>query len=271
MIRRLSRNDLHSVRALLARANDAPYDIATVAEEKCFGQGFEGEAVATVYGDFDGVAVTCGKHLRLIAVDRQRRRRGIGRALLRDAESRGARVIAAEPGNYFTPGVVASDHASLTFFQSLGYGETARTQNLEAELSGAQAIPSLRSGQALPARSDRREDVLDFIERYFGPIWRFEASLGATIFYVEHEGQIAGFSTHDANNRGLGFFGPTGVAPQCRGLGFGRQLLLASLADLHRLGYSRAVIPWTESVEFYRKACDAAIAHHFLILRRIAA
>ena len=90
MIRRLSRNDLPSVRALLARSNDAPYDIATVAEEKCFGRGFEGEAVATVYGDFEGMAVTCGKHLRLIAVDRQRRRRGFGRALLHDAESRGA-------------------------------------------------------------------------------------------------------------------------------------------------------------------------------------
>jgi GNAT superfamily N-acetyltransferase len=264
VIRRLSRNDLHSVRALLAQANDAPYDIATVAEEKCFGRGFEGEAVATVYGDFDGMAVTCGKHLRLMAVDRQRRRRGIGRALLRDAESRGARVIAAEPGNYFTPGVVAADHSTLAFFQSLGYGETARTQNLEAELPAGE-------GAGTPPRSDRREDVLNFIEHHFGPIWRFEASLGATIFYVEHEGQIAGFSTHDANNRGLGFFGPTGVAPQWRGRGFGRQLLLASLADLGSRGYRRAVIPWTEAIDFYRNACGARIAHHFVILRRIAA
>lgn len=263
VIRRANVKDLPQLRQLLARSNDAPYDIATVAEEKCFGRGFEGEAVATVYGDFEGMAVTCGKHLRLIAVDRQRRRRGFGRALLHDAESRGAQVIAAEPGNYFTPGVVASDQASLAFFQSLGYGETARTQNLEAKLSGAQAI--------LPALSDRREDVLDFIERYFGPMWRFEASLGATIFYVEHEGQIAGFSTHDANNRGLGFFGPTGVAPQWRGRGYGRQLLLASLADLSRRGYRKAVIPWTEAIDFYRKACGAAIAHHFVILRRIAA
>jgi len=263
VIRTATRDDLQRIVKLLARANDAPHDLVRVAEEKCFGRGFEGEAVATVYGDFEGMAVTCGKHLRLIAVDRQRRRRGIGRALLHDAESRGAQVIAAEPGNYFTPGVVASDHASLAFFQSLGCGETARTQNLEAELSGAQAI--------LPARSDRREDVLDFIDHYFGPIWRFEASLGATIFYVEHEGQIAGFSTHDANNRGLGFFGPTGVAPQWRGRGFGRQLLLASLADLSRRGYRRAVIPWTEAIDFYRKACGAVISHHFVILRRIAA
>jgi GNAT superfamily N-acetyltransferase len=263
VIRRATAKDLPRLRELLARANDAPYDIATVAEEKCFGRGFEGEAVATVYGDFDGMAVTCGKHLRLIAVDRQRRRRGIGRALLSDAESRGARVIAAEPGNYFTPGVVASDRPSLAFFQSRGFVETARTQNLEVNLPAGE-------GAGAPPRLDRREDVLTFIEHYFGAIWRFEASLGATIFHVEHESQIAGFSTHDANNRGLGFFGPTGVAPQWRGHGFGRQLLLASLADLHRFGYSRAVIPWTEAVEFYRKACGAVVAHRFLILRRIA-
>jgi GNAT superfamily N-acetyltransferase len=36
-------------------------------------------------GDFEGVAVT-RKYLRILAVDRDRRRRGIGSALLRDAE-----------------------------------------------------------------------------------------------------------------------------------------------------------------------------------------
>ena len=241
-----------------------PYDLAAVAEEKCFERGFEGEAAATLYGDFEGIAVTCGKHLRLLAVDPKRRRRGIGRTLLQEAEARGALVVAAEPGNYFTPGVLASDAAMLQFFTAQGYEETARTQNLEVELKG-----EFRS-EARAATRDARPNVLAFIERTFGPIWRFEASHGATIFYVEHEGKIAGFSTHEANNRGLGFFGPTGVAPELRGRGLGRQLLLASLADLHKLGYRKAVIPWTESIDFYRKACGAKVAHRFVILRRIA-
>ena len=263
VIRPASRADLPRIRELLTRANEAPYDLAAVAGEKCFERGFEGEAIVSVDGDFDGIAVTCGKHLRLIAVDRERRRRGVGRALLRDAESRGAYVVAAEPGNYFTPGVLASDSTTLNFFAAHGYRETARTQNLEVDLPAG-------GGAGAPLRSDQRERVLDFIEGAFGPIWRFEASHGATIFSVEHEGKIAGFSTHDANNRGLGFFGPTGVASDLRGRGLGRQLLLASLTDLHQHGYRKAIIPWTESIDFYRKACGARLAHRFVILRRIA-
>src|SRR5207302_3914790 len=167
-IRRASHNDLPRIRELLARANDTPYDLAAVAGEKCFENGFEGEAIVSIYGDFEGIAVTCGKHLRLIAVDRKRRRHGVGRALLRDAEARGAYVVAAEPGNYFTPGVLASDATTLNFFTAHGYRETARTQNLEVELR-----EEFR-GEARIAERGARETVLDFIERTFGPIWRFE-------------------------------------------------------------------------------------------------
>src|SRR5438034_912056 len=81
-------------------------------------------------------------------------------------------------------------------------------------------------------------------------------------------GEIAGFSTHEANNRGLGSFGPTGVRISARGRGLGRLLVAASLADLRRLGYHRAVIPWTAATEYYRKTCGARIAHQFVILRK---
>src|SRR5438874_2837504 len=101
MIRTASSADLPRIRELFARANDAPYDLARVAEEKCFGAGVEGEPRVRVFGDFEGVAVTCGKYLRVLAVDREKRRRGIGSALLADTD---ARVAFAEPGNYFTPG-----------------------------------------------------------------------------------------------------------------------------------------------------------------------
>ena len=253
MIRDVSREDLTRVRDLLVRANDAPYDIAKVAEEKCFGAGYEGHPRVRVYGDFEGIAVTCGKYLRILAVDRERRGRGIGSALLEDSN---ATVIAAEPGNYFTPGV-SDDIAG--FFRKRGYVETARTQNLIAETVEDSGPPL--SGQPGAA-------VLHFIEQTFGPIWRFEASHARTIFHVKDGGKIVGFSTHEANNRGLGFFGPTGVAESHRGRGYGRALLVASLADLRRLGYDRAVIPWTDAIEFYRKTCRAKIDHRFVILRR---
>jgi GNAT superfamily N-acetyltransferase len=275
VIRDVFARDLPHIRELLARANDTPYDLDRVAEEKCFGDGFEGKARARIFGDFEGIAVTCGKYLRILAVDRVRRGRGIGTALLRDAESRGTTVIGAEPGNYFTPGVMES-HAD--FFRTRGYEQTGRTQNLVADTAaadGSAESPSQarRGSFAVFAAQDdtARERVLHFIEKNFGPIWRFEARRGATILFVEHGGEIAGFSTHEANNRGLGVFGPTGVLPSARGHGFGRALLLASLADLRRLGYHRAVIPWTDAIEFYEKSCGAQITDRFVILRRRSA
>ena len=256
MIRNASREDLPRVRELLARANDIPYDLTRVAEEKCYGAGYEGDPQARIFGDFEGIAVTCGKYLRLLAVDRRWRRRGIGSKLLHDAESRGARVVAAEPGNYFTPGILES---MVPFFTKRGFHETARTHNLVVDDLPAEIPKSVQSDA---------DGVLDFISREFGPIWRFEASRAPKVFSVESEGKIAGFSTHEGNNRGLGSFGPIGVAEAFRGHGFGRQLLLASLADLRRLGYHRAVIPWTDATEYYRRSCGARIAHRFVVVRK---
>ena len=83
--------------------------------------------------------------------------------------------------------------------------------------------------------------------------------------FIASEGeQVTGFAVHDVNNRGLGFFGPTGVAPSMRGRGLGCSLLLASLADLHRMGFARAVIPWTDALEFYRRCAAAAPEHRFV-------
>jgi mycothiol synthase len=256
VIRPAFASDLARIRELLGNANDISYDLVRVAEEKCFGAGFEGSPQVRIWDDFEGISVTCGRYLRLLAVDRAKRRRGIGSELLRDAESRGARVVAAEPGNYFTPGI---PEALVPFFAKRGYHETARTHTLVAD-----ALPEI-----VPNGVRRDGDrVLEFIDKEFGPIWRFEALRGATIFYAEDAGEIAGFSTHEANNRGLGFYGPTGVAEKFRGRGIGRQLVLASLADLRRLGYHRVVIPWTDATEFYRKSCGARIDQRFVILRK---
>lgn len=256
-IRTATPADLPALRDLFARANDAPYDLAVVAEEKCFGDGIAGAPVARVYergGQILGVAVTCGKWLRILAVDRAERGKGIGTALLRDS---GAKIIAAEPGNYFTPGVL-----DPAFFLRRGCVEKAATWNLEVDLANIE-------GEA--RRADDADRVLEFIEREFGRIWRFEAARAfandpPTIFIEEHDGEIAGFAAHDANNRGLGFFGPTGVKKSLRGRGIGGRLVRASLADLRRLGHARAVIPWTDALEFYARCCGAEPAHRFVAL-----
>src|ERR1043165_3652625 len=251
----VTHKDLPRLRELFANANDTPYDLARVAEEKCFGAGVSGEPVVTIFGNFLGCAVTCGKYLRLLAVHPAHRRQGIATQLLRDAYARGARVVGAEGGNYFTPGVPI---ALSEFFARFGR-KTAETQNLIVECGGlAAAVES--GGVAAALHKDR---VLAFIEKNFGPIWHFEASNARALHYLEHDNEIAGFAAHSANNKGLGFFGPTGVAKPLRGRGYGRALLLASLADMRACGYEHAIIPWTDALEFYKKSCGATIHERF--------
>ena len=241
-IRDASISELPQIRDLLVRANDSPYDIGTVAQEKCFGDGVSGPPRVRVYGDFAGVAVTCGKYLRVLAVDREYRGHGIGSALLEDSR---AKVIAAEPGNYFTPGVIAP-----AFFLKREFRETRSTWNLVARLSAARAA-------APPPHSA----MLAFVEQHFGRAWRFEAARAKIAHYIPN----VGFAVAEANNKGLGTFGPMGVAKKHRGKGYGRKLLLASLADL---GTDRVIIPWTDAIDFYRNACGAEPAHRFAILEK---
>jgi hypothetical protein len=73
VIRKATPADLPRIAELFARANDGPYDLAVVCEEKCFGAGVSGDPEVRVFGDFAGVSVTCGKSLRILAVDRSQR------------------------------------------------------------------------------------------------------------------------------------------------------------------------------------------------------
>jgi GNAT superfamily N-acetyltransferase len=263
LIRDATSADLASLRALFAVANDAPYDLAAVTEEKCFGRGYGGEPRVRVFGDFEGASVICGKYLRILAVDRARRQRAIGTALLDDAVAHGATVAFAEPGNYFTPG--ALDPA---FFARRGWRETASTHNLETT-----TLPDFVPAGVVRATAERRDEILAFIEHEFGRIWRFEVLPAfdravPTLFLTEEHSEITGFAAHDVNNRGLGFFGPTGVASALRGRGLGKRLLHASLADLRARGHSRVVIPWTDAIDFYEKSCNATVSARFVTMTR---
>jgi len=274
VIRTATRDDLPALRALFERANDAPYDLAAVAEEKCFGDGIAGAPVTRVIEEDAQViaaAVQCGRWLRILVVDRAHRRRGLGSSLIGDAT-----VIAAEPGNYFVPGVPMRDAGSRAFFAARGFTEGAVTWNLHVSLRIAAARRIEETDGGLRARrstGDERDRVLEFVEREFGRIWRFEAAKAferetPPAFITEEDGTLTGFAVHDVNNRGLGWFGPTGVAKSMRGRGIGARLLLASLADLQEMGYERVIIPWTDALDFYRKVCGAEPAEQFVAFEK---
>ena len=253
MIRDAHPSDLLLIRDILRRANHAPYPVDPVAEEKCFAPGFSGATRSRLFDDA-GLAVTCGRHLRLIAVVPERRRQGIATALLADS---GASVAGAEAGNYFTPGVHDADRGTIAFFESRGFRETAETWNLHADTgTGVAADAAIRSGVTPP--------LVELVRREFGNIWAFEVARAQNAFWIDG----IGFAALEANNRGLGTFGPAGIRKTDRGKGHGRLLLLAALAELARLGYREAVIPWTDALEFYRRSCGAKPAHRFVTLSR---
>ncbi|HVT05616.1 MAG TPA: GNAT family N-acetyltransferase [Thermoanaerobaculia bacterium] len=261
-----------------AQGNDAPYDLLTVLSEKCFDPGFSGPSlVLLAFREEEpaGFAVVCGRFLRLLVVSRPHRHTGVGSALLTQAEQHVAKdgqmriAVGAEAGNYFVPGVPEDDPAVRFFLEKLGYDSGPATSNLECSLNDNPLLYGSDSDEVRRALASDRQRVTRFIEENFGRIWAFETQAALrnnppTVFIAERNGGIDGFSAHDSNNRGLGFFGPTGVQTSQRGKGLGKALLLASLRDLRNLGYPKAVIPWTDAIDFYRKSCGAVVGHRFV-------
>lgn len=257
-------SDLAAIEELLASANDTPYAVEKVAAEKCFGDAPGGSSLVLLAGEgahLDGIAVLASRGLRLLAVRRESRGRGIGSALLAEAERRASDRIElfVGAGNYFLPGVPESTGSLIEFLPRRGYLPQDYALNLEADLSHP-AIPA-----GLPPGVERvtaatAGEARAFIEREFGRLWAWESMLAlrndpATLFVSREEGRIAGFAACEANNRGLGFFGPAGVHSSLRGKGRGRDLLLAALSDLRRLGYERGTISWAANAGFYQRCC----------------
>lgn len=283
-IRPASPEDLPQIVELLGNANDTPYDLARVAEEKCFGAGVAGPPhtlIATTHGVLAGLVVACGSAVRILAVHRDHRRKSLGSALLREAEkwietTGGRRVnLGAEPGNYFVPGIPQNDEGMHRFFHLQGYEKLPEEAvDLSVELSSHPKNGSTSGDSIRRAALEDRGPALQFVEEGFGKAWRLECErtfehAEPTMFLAEKQGRLVGFSAHDANNRGLGFFGPEGVLPEARGQGLGRLLLLASLSDLRSLGFKRTIIAWAASHDFYQRVCGAAVAHRFIRMRKV--
>ena len=68
---------------------------------------------------------------------------------------------------------------------------------------------------------------------------------------------LCGVACYDAACRN--FFGPELVAPDRRGRGIGRALLLSALHAMRADGYAYAIIGWAASVDFYQRAVGAVV------------
>ena len=77
------------------------------------------------------------------------------------------------------------------------------------------------------------------------------------------DGIYCAFAAHDGNNRGLGWFGPTGTWPAHRGQGLGEALLLACLVDV-AASHAQCEVAWIGPRPFYDKVAGIASERRFV-------
>jgi len=102
--------------------------------------------------------------------------------------------------------------------------------------------------------------ITGWVAEHFSQGWVSETTVAMTrqpptCFIATRNRELVGFACHEATARG--FFGPTGVAEEVRGLGIGRALLFASLTDMKAMGYAYAIIGDVGPSEFYEKTVGA--------------
>ena len=102
--------------------------------------------------------------------------------------------------------------------------------------------------------------VTQWITTQFNAPWASECEVAfghvpLGCFIAVAQNRLLGFACYDATQKG--FFGPTGVAPDVRGRGVGKALLLAALHAMHAEGYGYAIIGAVGPAEFYTNAVGA--------------
>ncbi len=210
--------------------------------------------------------------------------------------------VGDHPGNYLSPGIDEREVTGQAFLQARGFVEIGRNLNLRAPLG---ENPLLRVEQVAASlarvashgyhvRRATAGDVaaLDrMVTTAFHRVWAYEVrrALGAALggeaaqntpelpegpsvhVALAPDGELVAFAAHDGNNRGLGWFGPTGTLPSHRGRGLGEALLLCCLRDvMDDVAPSTArpdagVIAWVGPVEYYARTCGAVPDRRFVV------
>jgi ribosomal protein S18 acetylase RimI-like enzyme len=263
-----------------------------VAGEKLFGAGPSGPSHALAAWDGDalaGVAAVAGDRVRVLAVTPGARGRGAGSALLAacEAAARAAGVATLytldQPGNYLAPGIDERNTEAIRWLERRGFcRRPERRVNVLIEVRDNPRVSAARAGELATVAARRGYQVrrahaaerllLEAVRAEFGGAWPFELerALGFEppgVHVAVKDGAYCAFAAHDGNNRGLGWFGPTGTWPAHRGQGLGEALLVACLVDV-AAHHPRCEVAWIGPRGFYDKVAGIAAERRFFVLAR---
>lgn len=285
----LDREDLKAVQPIVEAA--FPFDrVAIVVEEKLLGPNGSRPGTTLVAWDGSapaGVIAMAGRWIKLFAVDPQKRGRGVGTVLLdlartwvRQRGGGGKLRFMDHPGNYLSPGLDARETAGRDWVEKHNFKVASHNFNLRVPLTDNPKVTEARARELAERAKARgyevrrvgkreRDLLLRVAAEAFAPAWAFELGRAMdqdppAVFAAFKEGSPVAFAAHDANNSGLGWFGPAGTLTAHRGSGLGEALLLACLLDV-RGAPEGGVIAWIGPREFYAKAAGAADDRAFVV------
>ena len=237
-----------------------------------------------------GVAAVSARWLRVIAVVPRARRTGAGSALLAACENAarasGVRKLSAldQPGNYLAPGVDERNTDAIAWLERRGWTKSGepRANLLITVRDNPRVSPEratelrerarARGYEVRRASPGEQAALCAAIAAEFGGAWHVEVerALGyepAGVHVAVKDGAYCAFAAHDGNNRGLGWFGPTGTWPAHRGQGLGEALLLACLVDVGA-ERSQCEVAWIGPRAFYDKVAGIAGERRFIPLAK---
>jgi mycothiol synthase len=265
---------------------------AEVADEKLFGGAPSGggHPLGAWRGDsLVGVAAVAGDRIRVLAVVPEARGRGVGGALLdaciATARAGGQTTLRAldQPGNYLAPGIDERNVETIGWLERRGWRrQPTQRSNVLIDVHGNPRVSAVRAAELADTAAGRgyairraragEQALLDAVAAEFGGAWPFELdrALGfdpPAVHVALKDGAYCAFAAHDGNNRGLGWFGPTGTWPAHRGQGLGEALLVACLVDVAD-HHARCEVAWIGPRPFYDKVAGVADDRRFVVLER---
>jgi GNAT superfamily N-acetyltransferase len=270
---RLDSSDIARLAGLCARAVPDP-----PAPDELEGAFCADDQPATVFGDLDtGVVALAecddGPHIRLLAVDPAARGRGLGHALLQEAEdwARGAGhqalVTGADPPYFLWPGVPSTNTALLCLLERRHYSRTEANFNMDVDLT---ALPDDPGGGHRLARPDERAELDEWMAANWSN-WRPEVMRAldkGNLVIARAEGDagpVTAFCAFEVNRRG--FLGPVAVRPDLMGRGQGKGVLLGALHELRRRGAERVSVVWIGPVVPYA-AVGGEVSDIYFVYRK---